>query len=133
MKKLKVHFFLDYGCCFWCEDYEDENGQSIEPEALLSTNSKQELTNFLAEYNASYDLGLPPYQEHDVEYCKRFNSELKRVTDLIFPKIVTRFIICHDQFELVEDPAILQEARSNPSAMLKQRRQYYNINDETYS
>lgn len=132
MKKFKLRFFLDYQECFWDACCDNDDCELVNPREILSESTRMELENFLVEYNASYDYGLPPYKEHDVEYCKHFNKELKRVTDLVFPELAEQFIICHEQFELIEDDALLKKHQANPSKAMQQRRLLYNVDEETY-
>ena len=132
-KKSRVRFFLDYGLCFWAEPENGQHAGGISNEDLpLSNHALRELENFLKEYDAFYSLGLPPYQGHDVEYCQRFNREMKRITELVFPELADEFMICHEQLELTEDPEILKQFRPNYSEVKQQQLRFYNIADDTY-
>ena len=110
MKRHRIRFFLDYGTCFWGAYGEGDFFGALEPEdLLLSPQTQNEVTKFLKAYDQYYGWGCPPSLGWTVEDCKQFNREYRRIFKLILLELDSQFLICNEQFELIEDPELLEE------------------------
>lgn len=100
---------MDYGTCLWDVDCEVVSSISLVEELPFSQETRHQIRQFLEEYDQNYDWGCPPSAGWTVEQCKRFNREYKRVLNLIIPELKDQFLICIEQFDLIEDSELLAE------------------------
>jgi hypothetical protein len=125
MKKHRLRFFLDYKICFWGADYEEGFPYGLmENDHLLSLSleTQQQVRAFLDEHDQSYDWGCPPNHDWTAEDCRRFNREYKRILSLVIPELQDRFLLCIEQFDLIEDAHLLAEFERRGREFIEERK-----------
>lgn len=132
IKPIRVRFFLDYGMCFWYHD--DCVNQELLEEAL-SPETQEQIHNFLREYDQFYGWGCPPNLDWNVGDCRRFNRECRRILDLVYDELNShlkgRFLLCNEQFDLIEEASLLAEFnRRGRDFRDERKRDFYHDTEE---